>query len=933
MSFAPRLADENGIQVRADAVLTPIKSQKGTRTPLTPITNRRIQIQTPKTAPARSVNVPTKPKRSRRKSSGAAPPQVQNSTKARTSVSANGAPPKGQLRRTSISREENDEVEQVNVFEENQELWRENHNVMTSYNELLVEAKTLLKSHLSKCEDFRTLADENKQLKAENQHLQTKAQSPEPKNKILSIERLEEALNDSLASWVSWGTGRSQIAISSTPNPEDDMNEENVADDTIQNFERDEMITPTADDNFNPADSPNALGSLEKRVAAAIRSMQIRMSGIGVKNEDTDASSIDSPVNAPPTATQTADSGTSPVPHPQTPDKMDSGTSPIAFPKTPVPFKTTTSTSPLQFPKTPVAVTTETSSSPVAFPVTPKPIATDMGTCTTPMAATTSSGTNTSPLANQMMTLSEDANVETLRQQVESILIVNELLREQHEDMVFALEKKDKQLEQLRLESQQEALAQQMIEQEKSHERFTKEIMDRDEEIMELGSRIASLQEALQESQDNDIHERMDSMTKQVDDLKCQLKISSDQHVYEVSQLQAKVTQQKEINVALQNDIRMVHQRNKVALVELEEKYHHEAYEERYKAIAMEKNTLQSRLEALEMCKGSMSATAEMQRHLVEHLEQATVAMQERDASLVLKVEELEKENAELKQLHQQMEEEMKAIMAEKEDEMQLSREMAEDAVAMETRLDEYNTVIMNLEDKLASLESLENVQEQFEAKSQQFNEIRMKTDEAIVELDELKDMYGKLQQEYDHLSDLYGAKIRDNANLSSQIESLCLQIQNGTEIQAQDQLEQFQEVSEQLKIRTEEYNDLKKFTEEERKILGEVVTELEKDLETTVQERDEVMNMLEEARRENMEITKQVDDITISHKRQVASLNATSQMEISEALQVANNEKAELQQKVKKLALDLERLGGELCEKELSLMEAQQALRSNTRR
>eukprot|EP00041_Stephanoeca_diplocostata_P038700 m.1545040 g.1545040 ORF g.1545040 m.1545040 type:complete len:1172 (+) comp25258_c0_seq24:148-3663(+) len=413
------------------------------------------------------------------------------------------------------------------------------------------------------------------------------------------------------------------------------------------------------------------------------------------------------------------------------------------------------------------------------------------------------------------------------------------------------------------------------------------------------------------------------------------------EHVATEAAWQRKLDQQLAVNRNLQSDLSMIYERNKREVAQLEAQYKHEDYKQLYAAARGKIQRLEGAMDAVRRCKDKLTDTAKMQALTAHALHHAwTEFRTERDAHA-----------ADVDQHEQNMEEflaKSAAFVAEKNglvEELQHLRASVEHATAqhnaVQTEAETLNATVACLETKLQQL-----------TLDYKACEARLANIPALeTQVTELEDRCHKLTFENDMQQDQLAsipALETANAALERTVEELRAQLAASSALSTEehaaleqrlaDQAAVLATTAAQLEAKTLEYNELSDFMEEERVVRAEVIEEMERDAERSHGEIGDLTAALEEANASlatahaavaaaTDEHAAREHELTTTYQSEVAALRAQVADAVADAVREAEARHeatvANLNKEVLAARLTAEQLGGELCEKELSLHDA----------
>ena len=590
----------------------------------------------------------------------------------------------------------------------------------------------------------------------------------------------------------------------------------------------------------------------------------------------------------------------------------------------------------------------------------------DMSCSPMPGAPVAEAGTMTvSPLSN-FHALAENEDPDTLRFQIDSLTMSTELLREDLASKTAELEQHVASASQLNA----------------TINKLSTDLCEARAELDESRPQLEELQSsqaaaAAQKMEDDGIIEglhdqvssasaELDAANTELDDLKFQLETMapSEDLIHEVEESREilgqlresssaaesdwshKLGQQLAVNKNLQSDMAMIYAKSKREIKALEEKYRHDDYKGRYNVVNQKLMRMAGQLNHLEACKLDVEATSALQEACAARIKTAHASLEGRIAEFHRQKAGWLSEQEESKFAWATLSVSAKAAMesnsaenvglrskvAELEDRAAGLAEEAAFIAAENAGLIEAAT---ELEAKLAeeaTFMATENA-----GLTEAVTELEAKLNTATFEQDSLRN-------EVAGVSELRDQNVR-LAEAVAELEQQLAAVPEPSELMELQQLEaaltkqeEFAvELTVQLEEKARQYTELSTFVEEERLVRTEIIDDLEKDLEAAqvsiaplqeaLAERDAAL-LAEQA---HVQAVEAEANATIAELKQAIEDQATEvQAAAKERLEAstanADAWAAQMQSQLDAAQIMMEQLGGELCEKELTLHEATEA-------
>lgn len=566
-----------------------------------------------------------------------------------------------------------------------------------------------------------------------------------------------------------------------------------------------------------------------------------------------------------------------------------------------------------------------------------------------PTLSNTAVGTSPAPLEVEVV-IDEDVGPEALRQQLQSLAISNELLREDHrsheeqlsaqstklvtlqEELSFtstllsqAIAERDTSIEALR------ALESDSADTKRAQASSLQERAESAQLILGLQSRanqaavqIASLKRytseleaTLAETEAVDtIRESATAATKQVEELTTQLQ------AVEV-EWQKKLDQQQGINRNLQSDLALVYAKNKRELARLEEQYRHEDYKARYESLLARSTDLESRVASMDACRSQLQRTAEDQKKTSEALEIAARTMSAKHYELVNAQKSLERKEEEIElqvRAAKDSVEVLQSRVAELETEMTLIPQLRLEKDEMEAKLNSLTFDLENATNRYSSIAE------------GTYSSLLIRCSRKLCLPYSLSEI-PEIQAEKDALAATIEGLQQQLAERSSVSDQAHFELQSTVEAQKG----QLEDAMAQLEAKNMQYNELSEFMEEERLVRTEVIEQLERDVEATSARADAADAALRECEARVAAAQQNAESVAEESTRQIAELRAAmvennASIEAEVAARVSQEVEAKsaihcsemeaLRHELRSAKLTTEQLSGELCEKELALHE-----------
>ena len=486
-------------------------------------------------------------------------------------------------------------------------------------------------------------------------------------------------------------------------------------------------------------------------------------------------------------------------------------------------------------------------------------------------------GQMTSPLSPvvQFMSLAVNNSPTELLQQIESVSISNELLRDTARSLQKELSEKEAALASIQLQMQgmsslskeeTNALKQQLQQHSSLVDQLQGEIeqLQSEREMLQLAvsqSSFARSEESEQiQTREQELMQVIAEKTQQLQQMESDmsaLRSHAAQARQEMDSLRAdydsKLAAQTSAAKNLQEDLRRIYHKHKKELADLQAEYKHDAYKERYAEVVQENSMLVARVSkmmslvqqvedmsrlqeqatagldmaaaALEKQAAEMEESKAQWQHREEELQATIESMRVTMAEIYAKVEDGEAVTAELRNALATAQDAIVRLSSNEEllqTELQLAQSDAMVAASAKAEVDQMQARIQQLEGTVASLETEIQVLEAALA------ERAAEAAEHDIKLQELTQAREEAEQQLQQLQSMGES---DRVALQTEVDRL-MNMQMDAEAAARMATTKMVECAEQLEEKSRQYNELKDFIEEERTIRQEVIDDMERELE-----------------------------------------------------------------------------------------------------
>ena len=411
--------------------------------------------------------------------------------------------------------------------------------------------------------------------------------------------------------------------------------------------------------------------------------------------------------------------------------------------------------------------------------------------------------------------------------------------------------------------------------------------------------------------------------------------------VQECASLQAdfekQLKQQQAVNRNLSDDLRMVYNKNKAAIADLMEQFKHDDYKGRYTALLSENQRLRATVEHVQGCFAELQATSQLQEHAAAELSAVYARVVEKLARVEVargtdhaEMARLRKEHASIVAANKQVDEACRDLVAEKEvvaaehaalkDHCGLLRS---EKAGFEQQLEEMGVSLAEMQLSADELESLREVHASL-----------------VAELDDAREQAESVQSRNVLVLAELGSVQASQATLTAELDAAreeMVAARSTAEAQLAAVTAKSATLGTQLETTKNKYNELSEFVEEERMIRSDLIEEMEKDMVASQEEADQLKVALAE-RTQMVEACKEELDAAVTHAESelaAAMGEVYAAREQGDAYKLAGAQEAQQESEaiVAELRADLERkmgiieeLGGELCSKELAIVEVEQS-------
>ena len=553
-------------------------------------------------------------------------------------------------------------------------------------------------------------------------------------------------------------------------------------------------------------------------------------------------------------------------------------------------------------------------------------------------------GTMTSPQTPvvEFMALANASSPSTLLHQIESVTISNELLREHSKKLAQGLADRDQQIHVLEnnLEQQGELLHQlkadlttantermddaelhrQAIDElnnkaehdlaslaqtsEDSLASMRGQLVDKDELVESLRMSVEDLQ--VNSRADVEYTQQIEMLQSELDNVQRLADESGVSSAGQCAKLEKQIEQSRTVTRNLQNDMRMLYNKNKAAVSELEKQYKHEDYKSRYQAIVLENNVLVERMAQFRGCSESVAATTKSLEQAELRLNETLEGFQTQRSGML--------------------------------EELTLARRAASDLQERCAQLEVANSALEAAfaglgNEKAAAMEECDSLQAFNASLSEQRDNFEMQLAEKDVAYELLENSIGQIQLHYDRTAQMLGKIMRLSVVQEETIKTLAI-----SDVKLPEMQQLAKDLGHQLQLKTVQYEELNVFMEDERCVRAAMTDELNEKLHNA----QEQISLLQEASqasaaklseqlRQGAEsrssIGAEIDACRQAAMKELAAEKQRAQTHL-ETLQTTHEQDLEdVYQEISKQSNIVERLSGQLCEKELALLEADGAV------
>ena len=538
-----------------------------------------------------------------------------------------------------------------------------------------------------------------------------------------------------------------------------------------------------------------------------------------------------------------------------------------------------------------------------------------------------------SPLSN-FHALAENEDPETLRFQIDSLTMSTELLREDLASKTAALEQHVTSAGQLNatintlsteLREAQAELDEsrpQLDQLQSSQAAAAAQKVADDGTIEELQGQVASTSAEL------------DTANVELDDLKFQLETlsASEDLVREVEESRDileqlressstaesgwshKLSQQLAVNKNLQSDMAIIYAKNKREIKALEQKYRHEDYKGRYNVVNQKLMRMEGQLNHLGTCKLDVEATAALQEACAAKIKTAHAALESRIAEFHRRQAGWQREQEESKSAWATLSANAKAAMVSNSAENE----------GLRSKAAELENRVAGLAEE-AAFTAAENA-----GLAEAVTELEVKLNAATFEQDSLRNEAAGVADLQDQNARLTEAVTKLEQQLAAVPDPSELEELQQLEAALTKQEEFAVELTAQLEEKARQYTELSTFVEEERLVRTEIIDDLEKDLEAAQASVVPLQEAVAERDAELLAEQGHVQAVEAEANATIAAIEQAVEGQVAEVQAAATNQleaaTAEMQAQLDAAQTMMEQLGGELCEKELTLHEAIEA-------
>jgi chromosome segregation ATPase len=509
---------------------------------------------------------------------------------------------------------------------------------------------------------------------------------------------------------------------------------------------------------------------------------------------------------------------------------------------------------------------------------------------TTPIKATCAEATTSprSPLVD-FLAITQGQSPQTLLDQIESVTISNELLREQHTHLTNEVARKNVAIAALEEDidfaaSELEACQSGSELHEEAVGKMGEELNLKAVEINHLKSEFDDLQQNVSQLQeradqataltfDNDyLRAELDRTEKLATDqaeTMQQATLDQNQHLEQTAALmethtsvQKTLKEQQEVNQRLSTDLQMLDSKNKAEMARLVDIQKGDPYREQYTELLSENKQLRTTITHIKGCFDELQATSDLQQCA----------------------------STELNTIHSGAVENLKAA------ELQMKHLTEELSSLQESQI------------KLRAEIDLRQAQSEDEQTQKTF---------ALAELESLRESQAALGEELEAAHANTQLVRADRLKGQAELEARCAVLTT------------------QLESTTTQYNEITEFAEEERLVRSEVIEDMERDMAAVQSESEQLQVTLAERTEMVAACKEELDSVVAQAAAELAAASEEAdlvrlKMEDChlEGVQQSTQVVEELQLELQAKSSMIEELGGELCSKELEVVEIEQTLK-----
>ena len=398
---------------------------------------------------------------------------------------------------------------------------------------------------------------------------------------------------------------------------------------------------------------------------------------------------------------------------------------------------------------------------------------------------------------------------------------------------------------------------------------------------------------------------------------------------------QIQLKQQQATNRNLSDDLRMVYNKNKAAIADLTTQFKHDDYKGRYSALLSENQKLRATVEHIKCCFAELQATSQLQERAAAELSAVYAGVVQKLAGVEVargndrtEMARLREEHDAISMVNQQIDGACKTLEAEKERVVAACTALDNQCSDLRVEKNAFEQQIDEMEGDLAKMQ----------LSADELGALRDDHASLVTELDAAQQLaLGTETENTLRLAELESLQ-ESQATLAAELDAArkeTVAAQSNGEAQLAEATAKSATLATQLEAVRNKYNELSEFVEEERMIRSDLVEEMEKDMLASQEEVEQLKVMLDE-RTQMIEACKQELDAAVTQAESELScameeveaardqVDAYKLAGAQEAQEESEAMIAELRAEVCGKTSIIEELGGELCSKELAIVEVE---------